>query len=381
MQKELKALLSIINEKVLLAPKENGEQLDIKEQERLFIIAKKHDFAHLLDPVQEKSEEGEKLNKAIKRERSLAVFRFTQQSLELESVKRILEYNKIDFIPLKGALIRETYPEQWMRTSCDIDILVSEKDLPLAEKVLVLAGYTVSEKSNHEITFLSQSNVAIELHFSLIENDFRDSSVLNTALINSKKVDGKIHERKMEDKLFVFYHVYHMAKHFMNGGCGIKPFLDLRLIEKKIGYNEKEVLHLLSESGLTAFYSAVKALNEVWFDGKEHTELTHNMETFVISGGVYGDFKQRSAIKQVKDGGKAKHILKRLFVSYSELCLTFPSLKKCPLLFPLYQVVRWFRLVFGKDRERIKKTIAVNNSVSTEQKDGIKELAEQLNLL
>ncbi len=381
MQKELKALLSIINEKVLLCPKEKGEQLDIKEQERLFVIAKKHDFAHLLNPLLENSEQGQKLNKAIKRERSLAVFRFTQQTLELESVKRILEYNKIDFIPLKGAIIRETYPEQWMRTSCDIDILVSEKDLVLAEKALLSAGYTLSEKSNHEITFLSQSNVPVELHFSLIEDNFKDASVLNTALINSKKVEGKTHEKRMEDKLFVFYHVYHMAKHFMNGGCGIKPFLDLRLIEKKIGYNEKEVLHLLSESGLTAFYNAVKALNEVWFDGKEHTELTRNMESFVISGGVYGDFKQRSAIQQVKDGGKAKHIFKRLFVSYKELCLTFPSLKKCPLLFPLYQVVRWFKLVFGKDRERIKKTIAVNNSVSTEQKDGIKELSEQLDLL
>ena len=36
---------------------------------------------------------------------------------------------QIPFLPLKGSVIRQYYPEPWMRTSCDIDILVDfEKD-------------------------------------------------------------------------------------------------------------------------------------------------------------------------------------------------------------------------------------------------------------
>ncbi|MBO4954226.1 MAG: nucleotidyltransferase family protein, partial [Clostridia bacterium] len=35
----------------------------------------------------------------------------------------------IDFMPLKGAVIRQYYPEPWMRTSCDIDIHVKKDRL------------------------------------------------------------------------------------------------------------------------------------------------------------------------------------------------------------------------------------------------------------
>jgi len=38
---------------------------------------------------------------------------------------------KIDFIVLKGGVLRSLYPETWMRNSCDIDILVKKEDLNL----------------------------------------------------------------------------------------------------------------------------------------------------------------------------------------------------------------------------------------------------------
>ena len=38
---------------------------------------------------------------------------------------------------------------------------------------------------------------------------------------------------QMSNDMFVFYHIAHMAKHFIAGGCGIRSFIDLYLLKKK----------------------------------------------------------------------------------------------------------------------------------------------------
>ena len=40
------------------------------------------------------------------------------------SICSALNRESIAYIPLKGSVIKDLYPESWMRTSCDIDILV-----------------------------------------------------------------------------------------------------------------------------------------------------------------------------------------------------------------------------------------------------------------
>ena len=40
-----------------------------------------------------------------------------------------LEKAQIPFVPLKGSVIRKYYPEAWMRTSSDIDVLVHKEDV------------------------------------------------------------------------------------------------------------------------------------------------------------------------------------------------------------------------------------------------------------
>lgn len=57
------------------------------------------------------------------------VYCYKRMNYEYEQVCDALEKAEIPFIPLKGVVIREYYPEPWMRTSCDIDILVREKNL------------------------------------------------------------------------------------------------------------------------------------------------------------------------------------------------------------------------------------------------------------
>ena len=46
----------------------------------------------------------------------------------MEEIRTVFEQQKIFFLPLKGAVIRDFNPEAWMRTRSDIDILIREED-------------------------------------------------------------------------------------------------------------------------------------------------------------------------------------------------------------------------------------------------------------
>ena len=41
------------------------------------------------------------------------------------------------FIPLKGSVVRDLYPERWMRTSADIDLLIREDQEKTCEELLI----------------------------------------------------------------------------------------------------------------------------------------------------------------------------------------------------------------------------------------------------
>ena len=105
----------------------------------LYQISKSHDMVHVVGSALDKAgalpnnEIGEKFRKQV----MVALFRQQRLQYAYEQICKVLEEKKIPYIPLKGAVIRPLYPEPWMRTSCDIDILVRKEDLSSAVEHLV----------------------------------------------------------------------------------------------------------------------------------------------------------------------------------------------------------------------------------------------------
>ena len=85
-------------------------------------------------------------------------------------------------------------------------------------------------------------------------------------------------------------------------------------------------------------------MSAVWFNNEEPDATTLDMENYILQGGVYGTLEQHLAMSQNKKGGKFKHLMSRIFLTYKEMSIYYPSLKKYPILFPFYQVRRWFRI-------------------------------------
>ena len=65
-----------------------------------------------------------------------AIYRYEKIDFEFKRICESFEENSIDFMPLKGSVLRKLYAEPWLRTSSDADILVKEKDLKRAEELL-----------------------------------------------------------------------------------------------------------------------------------------------------------------------------------------------------------------------------------------------------
>lgn len=64
-----------------------------------------------------------------------------------------------------------------MRTSCDIDILVHENDLEKTTEYLVRnLGYIYDCKGPHDVSLYLQSQLHLELHYTLIADGVAKSS-------------------------------------------------------------------------------------------------------------------------------------------------------------------------------------------------------------
>ena len=145
----IKVLFSLIQSEI------SGKELDGKylddlsneTMERLYKITKSHDIAHLLASALNKQKRlvQDEISQKYQKQWMMAVYRYEKINYELKRVSDVLENHGIAFLPLKGSVLRKYYPEPWMRTSCDIDILIHPEDAETAIQVLCEVGFTLQK--------------------------------------------------------------------------------------------------------------------------------------------------------------------------------------------------------------------------------------------
>ncbi len=351
----------------------------------LFKLSKRHDLAHLIGDALDKHgllPDGTEAKKRFLQERNMAVYRYEQIQYEFEQICDTLEKAKIPFIPLKGSVIRKYYPEPWMRTSCDIDILVDKSNLEQAKESLVrdLEYQVAMVESSHDISLYAPSGVHLELHHSLVEEGRAQNSSNILYSVWENVVESQFHNKAMTDEMFYFYHVAHMAKHFEIGGCGVRPFLDSYLLLHHAQYRTEACYRLLQQGGLLAFAKAVEETANIWFGKTEETSLSREMQDYILYAGMYADTENRVAVQQVKKGGRIKYLWSRIFLPYEQLKTQYPNLAKRKILVPFYQIKRWCRLLFGKDSKNVSRELKASINVQADKKERIAKLFKDLDL-
>ena len=110
------------------------EQLTPDVVSALYSLADRHDLAYIALSSLHKC--GLKYDDAVysklDQKAIMSVYRNEQIKYAFAQICDTFDQSSIPYIPLKGSVIRPFYPQESMRTSCDIDILIHEQDIDFA---------------------------------------------------------------------------------------------------------------------------------------------------------------------------------------------------------------------------------------------------------
>lgn len=352
--------------------------------ENVYKLAARYDLAHLIGQAVSKldlpeSEAKQKCTKA-----AMAAFvRHMRLDFDRQQTCQVLENAKIPFLPLKGSVLQALYPEPWLRTSCDVDILVRREDLEKAVNILVDSlSYKRGVQDTHDVVLQTPSGSYIELHFDLVEEGRANSAkaVLCKVWETATLRDGSSFWFELPDAYIYFYHIAHMAKHFETGGCGIRPFIDLWLLENRAGGDPAQRIELLKQGNLLQFAQATVKLSCVWLDSDAPDPLSQKMEDFLLRGGSFGSVSNRVALHQKARGGSFTYIISRIFAPYEKLKSYYPILEKHRWLTPVMQVRRWLLLLRPSVARMAKSELAANRRSAQQGVDDTSQLLAEIGI-
>ena len=277
-----------------------------------------------------------------------AIRRVAILNKEREVISNVLSSQRIDFIALKGDFLRKIYPEDWMRMSSDIDLLVRKDSLNQAMTTLIdLLGCKYIARGAHHMNLITQENTSVELHFVLTEHDGPAKQLLDKVWNSSSNVGTNQYEYAMNDEMFYLFHMYHMSDHFRRGGCGIKSVLDTWVLNHFIEFNRAKRRELLDESGLTTFADEMERIAEKWFTQCDVKTLS-DVESFILAGGVNGASQRVDAIL-AQSGNRKAFLMFRFFPPYYYFKNIYPILNHFPFLLPFCWIHRICKaLISGK---------------------------------
>lgn len=362
------------------------EKLSFESYGQLYTLSKNHDLAHIMAAYLSRKGmlKDDEISNKFNKQLMIAFYREAQKECTLEQLAVILEDARLTHIMLKGAVIRDLYPQAWMRTSCDIDILIKKEDVDLAIETLCKAGYSrTDDSSTHDYSFMSPNNVHVELHYTLAQEGqlSRVDKMLESVWESYVTLDeGRSYRYSMTPEVFILYHLAHMVRHLVYGGCGIRPIIDFWIIQNNMTFDNDKLKAMLEQTKLTKFYDVVAGLSSVWMDNAQHTEQTKLLEGYILTGGVYGTTGNSAQIEAARGVGKVRSFFNLMFLPKSTLEVIYPNLRKHPYMFPFYQVKRWFRIFNRRKRSKIKHLTATRNNVSQTSVESAKLMLEYLGL-
>lgn len=360
-------------------------ELSDEKLNTLYSLAQSQSLAHLCSEGLFRNgllDRNTAVGKAFYKAQMMSVMRQESMQHALDAVSLAFCESEVPFIPLKGSVLKNYYPEVWMRTSCDIDILIHPEDEEKCSKILCeKLGYTYKFRDSYDMSFFSPDGVHLELHVGLMERRFAASNYLDKVWEVSRPVKDGSYCYLMSNDMFYFHQVSHLYKHFVSGGCGVRLFLDLFLLKNHPDFNlGGEYKKYLKDVGQIDFEKEILKLAGAWFGNEEHTDLTRKVERYVLSSGTFGTVKNEVALNREEAGSKAGYVFGRIFLSTELLCDYYPELRRKKWQAPLYQVKRWIGVLKGGNVSRAYNEIMLNGNVSEEYSKELKEMMSKLKI-
>ncbi len=318
-------------------------ELDSPDWAQLFYLSKLHNVVSLgyesvkRMPVEDGPDQ--ELRKRWKYENDQSTFQCIYQQAALEELKECFEREQIPVILLKGAVLREHYPREDLRTMADLDILIQKEDISRIRSLLSCMGYKAEAvDSRNEDVYTRDECVTLEVHRELFWKQDAWNEYFQHVWKRTEKLPGYNWVQIMNPEDFYFHLLGHMIHHMHNGGIGIKAFLDIKIFQEQ---NRKKLETEEFQDTLKAFH--LEKLNEnigklfLWWEEEDQTDsLMEAWTEFIINCGAYGEVGNfiitNPAFSEFQEnqrkGFRYRYIWRRLFPTYEEMKYMYPKAKK-----------------------------------------------------
>ena len=271
---------------------------------------------------------------------------------ERKALFNYLNTQGIDYLPLKGIIIKEYYPDPCSREFADHDILFDEKKDKLVKEFFIKREYEVElfNKSNHDV-YQKKPFFNFEMHRALFGETGDNGKIIkyfNNYLSKAKVKENKEHYLSDED--FYIYFTAHSYKHFNNSGCGIRTLIDYYLYLKNTNLNFDYINKELDKLDLVDFSNQIKSISLKVFDQEKLNEEEEKVLLYIASSGTYGTL-EHSVAKGIKKKGKFGYFMSRVFPPYQFYKYAYHWAYIFPVLIPIAWLMRFFRIIFKNPKK------------------------------
>ncbi len=244
------------------------------------------------------------LFRAWAREKDQAVYQNIKFEAEYQQLKDTLEKESIWYLPLKGVVLQNFYPQVGMRQMCDVDLLYDSTGKDRVRTWFLARGYEEDRDQAVNVDgYLKKPFYNFEMHRTLFNalNDPRWMDYYADIKDRLIKDPDNAYGYHFREEDFYLYLLVHMYKHYSTRGTGLRSLLDGYMFLKEKGDELDEVyLHReLKKLELTEFESKVRTLGRKVFSDPTHfriSELTEQEQNFLghfLAFGTYGTLENR----------------------------------------------------------------------------------------
>lgn len=294
-----------------------------------------------------------------------------------------LEKECIPFIVLKGAVLKDLYPIPALRYFTDYDIYIGDRSSDV-KKVMLSLGYDYDHDTENDMDFIKKPSLHFEMHYSLFTDKYDFGGYFNNPFDKAVLREGSSYGYVLRNEDCFIYVLAHLYKHFTDGGCGIKQFMDIYVMMQKWSLNMGYIQSELQKIGLEGFLETTIKLNSFLFDGAEADDDLKQIADYVFNNGTFGNVKNSMALEYAQDDEgdkkrfglyKVKYFVNRWQLSFSGMKNQYPVLSKVPFLLPFCYIHKLFRVIFFR-RDILKTQIRDINDFSNDYSKYIDHILE-----
>ena len=277
-------------------------------------LAKRNNVENTVSPAISRStgEISETMAKKWKLSQSQILHRLLQFEVERETILKEMDRQGISYLPLKGILLAEYYPEPGMRWMCDNDILYGrlakkedgtlympkEAEQPVREKlyeIMKSLGYTAEYLGGNHDVYQKKPFFNFEMHQRLVSSESELAEYYQNPWKRAVPVAGKAFQYHFSDEDEYLFMTAHAYKHFHISGCGIRTLVDEYVfLQKKQDMDWNYIQNELGKMHITEFEQKLRETAQHAFsaDGiltQDEWELIFCM----MGSGTYGTLQNR----------------------------------------------------------------------------------------